>query len=113
MKAHQSDKDSDEGRVERADLQGNRMADVAANKGTNGQVPLEPSEEWKQWSTVCQAVRNFWRLVTPALVGPELRVRPSVSRKRLNCHALKNKPCEPLKRKKRAKLQPGFQGETS
>eukprot|EP00971_Amphidinium_carterae_P279935 5557128-Amphidinium_carterae.1 len=34
-------------------------------------VPLELSEEWKQWSTVCQAVRNFW-----LLVGPKLRIRP-------------------------------------
>eukprot|EP00971_Amphidinium_carterae_P038185 750492-Amphidinium_carterae.1 len=71
MKAHQSDKDADEGRVERADLQGNRMADVADSIGTGGRVPLEPSEEWRQWGTVCRAVRNFW-----LLVGPELRVRP-------------------------------------
>eukprot|EP00971_Amphidinium_carterae_P161667 3204917-Amphidinium_carterae.1 len=71
MKAHQSDRDAEEGRVERADLQGHRMADAAANRGTSEHVPLEPSEEWKQWSTVCQAVRNFW-----LLVGPKLRVRP-------------------------------------
>eukprot|EP00971_Amphidinium_carterae_P345215 6486043-Amphidinium_carterae.1 len=37
----------------------------------NMPVPLEPSEEWKHWSTVCQAVRNFW-----LTVGPTLRVRP-------------------------------------
>eukprot|EP00971_Amphidinium_carterae_P297448 5909358-Amphidinium_carterae.1 len=49
MKAHQSDKDADEGRVERSDLQGNRMADVAANHGASEHVPFEPSEEWKQW----------------------------------------------------------------
>eukprot|EP00971_Amphidinium_carterae_P178547 3542159-Amphidinium_carterae.1 len=46
-------------------------ADLAANNGTREQVPLEPSEEWKQWSTLCQAVRNFW-----LLVGPKLRNRP-------------------------------------
>eukprot|EP00971_Amphidinium_carterae_P053745 1058435-Amphidinium_carterae.2 len=68
MKAHQSHKDADEGRVARSDLQGNRMADAAANKGTSEHVPLEPSDEWKQWSTVCQAVSNFW-----LLVGPKLR----------------------------------------
>eukprot|EP00971_Amphidinium_carterae_P166462 3299085-Amphidinium_carterae.1 len=34
MKAHQSDRDADEGRVDRVDLQGNRMADVAANQAT-------------------------------------------------------------------------------
>eukprot|EP00971_Amphidinium_carterae_P035834 705054-Amphidinium_carterae.1 len=45
-----------EERVEPVDLQGSRMADVAANKGTSEHVPREPSSEWKQWSTVCQAV---------------------------------------------------------
>eukprot|EP00971_Amphidinium_carterae_P241082 4786383-Amphidinium_carterae.1 len=48
MKAHQSDKDAEEGCVGRADQQ-----------------------ECKQWSTVCQAVRNFW-----LTVGPKLRARP-------------------------------------
>eukprot|EP00971_Amphidinium_carterae_P182581 3623533-Amphidinium_carterae.1 len=32
MKAHQSDRDAEEGRVEPADLQGNRMADAAVNR---------------------------------------------------------------------------------
>eukprot|EP00971_Amphidinium_carterae_P121639 2408899-Amphidinium_carterae.1 len=32
MKAHQSDKDADEGHVERTDLQGNRQADAAAKE---------------------------------------------------------------------------------
>eukprot|EP00971_Amphidinium_carterae_P095967 1899201-Amphidinium_carterae.2 len=44
MKAHQSDKDADEGRVVRVDLQGKRMADVAANQSTSEHVPLEPFE---------------------------------------------------------------------
>eukprot|EP00971_Amphidinium_carterae_P198831 3945751-Amphidinium_carterae.1 len=44
MKAHQSDRSVDEGRVDRVDLQGSRMADVAANKGTSEHMPLEPSE---------------------------------------------------------------------
>eukprot|EP00971_Amphidinium_carterae_P223403 4432608-Amphidinium_carterae.1 len=47
------------------------MADVAANKGTSEHVPFAPPEKWKQWSTVCQAVHNFW-----IIVGPKLRVRP-------------------------------------
>eukprot|EP00971_Amphidinium_carterae_P012426 244734-Amphidinium_carterae.1 len=41
MKPHQSDKGADEGCVERPDLQGSRVADVAANKGTSEHVPLE------------------------------------------------------------------------
>eukprot|EP00971_Amphidinium_carterae_P004411 88351-Amphidinium_carterae.2 len=45
------------------------MVDVAASQGTCEHVPFEPFEEWKLWSTVCQAVRNF-------LVGPKLRIRP-------------------------------------
>eukprot|EP00971_Amphidinium_carterae_P245723 4879687-Amphidinium_carterae.1 len=45
MKAHQSDRDAEEGRVERADLQGDRMADAGANRGTSEHVPLEPSEK--------------------------------------------------------------------
>eukprot|EP00971_Amphidinium_carterae_P086227 1706021-Amphidinium_carterae.1 len=65
MKAHQSDRDVDEGRVERTDLQGNRQADVAANKRTSEHVPLEPSDEWKQWGAVCQAVWNSWLMVGP------------------------------------------------
>eukprot|EP00971_Amphidinium_carterae_P083406 1650760-Amphidinium_carterae.4 len=51
MKAHQTEHDADEGRVDRSDLQGNHQADLAANEGTHEHVPLEPSEEWKQWST--------------------------------------------------------------
>eukprot|EP00971_Amphidinium_carterae_P168976 3347521-Amphidinium_carterae.1 len=53
------------------DLQGHRMADTAANNGTRAHVPLEPSEEWKHWGTVSQAVRYFG-----LLVGPKLRTRP-------------------------------------
>eukprot|EP00971_Amphidinium_carterae_P193366 3837126-Amphidinium_carterae.1 len=71
MKAHQSDKDAEEGRVDRVDLQGNHKADVAANNGTREHVPFEPSEEWKQWGTVCQPLQSFW-----LLVGPKLRIRP-------------------------------------
>eukprot|EP00971_Amphidinium_carterae_P074173 1465797-Amphidinium_carterae.1 len=63
--ASRSDRDADEGRLERVDVQGNRMADVVANKGISEHVPLEPSEEWKHWSTVCQVVRNCWLLVGP------------------------------------------------
>eukprot|EP00971_Amphidinium_carterae_P026183 516378-Amphidinium_carterae.4 len=70
MKAHQSDRDAEEGRVDRSDLHGNCQADVAANRGTREHLPLEPSDDWKQWSTVCQAVRNFW-----LLMGPKLRSR--------------------------------------
>eukprot|EP00971_Amphidinium_carterae_P130551 2586388-Amphidinium_carterae.1 len=63
--------DAEEGRMARSDLHGNHQADVAANKGTREHVPLEPSSEWKQWSTVCQVVRNFG-----LFVGPKLRSRP-------------------------------------
>eukprot|EP00971_Amphidinium_carterae_P048451 955052-Amphidinium_carterae.1 len=59
-KTHQSDIDAEEGRVERTDLQ-----DVAANEVTSEHVPLEPSQKWKQWGTVCQAVRKFWHMVGP------------------------------------------------
>eukprot|EP00971_Amphidinium_carterae_P052281 1029213-Amphidinium_carterae.1 len=62
------------------------MADVAANQGTSGHMPLEPSKEWKQWSMTCGSAYGQC----------------------FNDHALKNRPCDPLKRKKRAKLQPGF-----
>eukprot|EP00971_Amphidinium_carterae_P028195 555248-Amphidinium_carterae.1 len=71
MKAHQTDRDAEEGRVDGSDLHGNHQADVAANRGTSEHVPFEPSEEWKHWSAVCQAVRNIW-----LLVGPKLRNRP-------------------------------------
>eukprot|EP00971_Amphidinium_carterae_P242286 4810704-Amphidinium_carterae.1 len=48
------------------------MADVPTKVPVNNEhVPLEPSEEWKRWSTACQAVRNIW-----LIVGPKLRVRP-------------------------------------
>eukprot|EP00971_Amphidinium_carterae_P282077 5599333-Amphidinium_carterae.1 len=40
MKAHQTDRDADEGRVDRTDLHRNHMADVAANSGTREHVPL-------------------------------------------------------------------------
>eukprot|EP00971_Amphidinium_carterae_P338115 6475304-Amphidinium_carterae.3 len=49
---------------------GNRMADVAANNGTREHLPLEPSEEWKHWCKVYQAVHNL------LLVGPKLCARP-------------------------------------
>eukprot|EP00971_Amphidinium_carterae_P183350 3639154-Amphidinium_carterae.1 len=51
MKAHQADRDAEEGRVDRADLQGNHMADVAANNGTSEHVAFDPSEGWKRWGT--------------------------------------------------------------
>eukprot|EP00971_Amphidinium_carterae_P080438 1591696-Amphidinium_carterae.2 len=53
------------------DLQGNRMADIAAKNGSCVHVPFEPSEEWKHWGIVCQAVRHFL-----FFVGPKLRTRP-------------------------------------
>eukprot|EP00971_Amphidinium_carterae_P118168 2341231-Amphidinium_carterae.1 len=73
MKAHETEKNAEEGRVDRVDLRGSQMADVAANNGTREQVPVELSEEWKhcQWGAVCQAVRNFW-----LLAGPKLCIRP-------------------------------------
>eukprot|EP00971_Amphidinium_carterae_P012396 243964-Amphidinium_carterae.1 len=40
------------------------------NNGTREHVPFEPSEEWKQWGIICQAV-NHW-----LLVGPKPRIRP-------------------------------------
>eukprot|EP00971_Amphidinium_carterae_P294246 5842283-Amphidinium_carterae.2 len=47
MKAHQTSRDANEGRVDRADLRGNHLADLAANNGTREPVPVEPSEKWK------------------------------------------------------------------
>eukprot|EP00971_Amphidinium_carterae_P299105 5942096-Amphidinium_carterae.1 len=44
---------------------------LICNRGTREHEPFEPSEEWKHWSNVCQAVRNFW-----LLVSPKLRNRP-------------------------------------
>eukprot|EP00971_Amphidinium_carterae_P170885 3386687-Amphidinium_carterae.1 len=40
MKAHQTDRDAEEGRVDRSDSHGNHQADVAANRGTREHVPL-------------------------------------------------------------------------
>eukprot|EP00971_Amphidinium_carterae_P142244 2817747-Amphidinium_carterae.1 len=85
MKAHQSDKDADkdadEGRVERVDLQGNRMADVAVNNGTREHLPLEPSEAWNNGAMfvrLCVTSGSWWvrncELVLNS--GPGSRVRP-------------------------------------
>eukprot|EP00971_Amphidinium_carterae_P322150 6403450-Amphidinium_carterae.1 len=71
IKTHQSDKDAQEDRVQHSDLQGNHMADVAANNGACEYVPFEPSNEWKHWGTICQAVRSF-----RPLLGPKLRTHP-------------------------------------
>eukprot|EP00971_Amphidinium_carterae_P116847 2314157-Amphidinium_carterae.1 len=57
--------------VERADLQDNGLADVAANRGTSEHVPFEPSEEWKQWEAVEETVCRL--CVIFGLVGPKLR----------------------------------------
>eukprot|EP00971_Amphidinium_carterae_P311687 6195101-Amphidinium_carterae.3 len=65
MKAHQTDRDAEAGRVGRSDLHGNHQADLAANKGTSEHV--RPRSGSKLRSTVCQAVRNFWLLVSPTL----------------------------------------------
>eukprot|EP00971_Amphidinium_carterae_P010932 215807-Amphidinium_carterae.2 len=163
MRAHQSDKDAEEGRVQHSDLQGNRTADVAANNGTREHVPCEPSEEWKQWGSVCQAARNVWLsvgsklrnrperwprvrlpapepvpdlvvpvevtnlLVAPFVVWPPQRVVEHatyaicldcnsnvgihIGRQNITHHACKGKLCQPLKRKKRAGLDPGV-GDT-
>eukprot|EP00971_Amphidinium_carterae_P085148 1684554-Amphidinium_carterae.1 len=50
MKVHQSDRDADDGRVERIDLQGNSLADVAANKSCAwllvGPKLRNRSEQW-------------------------------------------------------------------
>eukprot|EP00971_Amphidinium_carterae_P330466 6463512-Amphidinium_carterae.1 len=136
---------------ERSVLQRNGMVDLV---GTREHVRLEPSDEWKQWGTVCQDARNFWFLVGPKLrleqwpkqgqasglepepeivktvaslatamlpaalfvVGLHQRVVEHVTyaisncgRKNLKLHALKGRPCMPLKRKRSAKLIAGFQ----
>eukprot|EP00971_Amphidinium_carterae_P327128 6458302-Amphidinium_carterae.2 len=137
---------------------------MAANKGTREHVPLEPSEKWKQWSTVCQAVQNLWLFVGPKLrirpepwprvrllapepepevvasakkavfpaapfvIGPHQRVvehetyaicldcqwhvRVHTGQSCFNYHALKGRPCVPLKRKKGAKLVSASTGRT-
>eukprot|EP00971_Amphidinium_carterae_P007893 156170-Amphidinium_carterae.1 len=62
MKAHQSERDAEYGRVDHSDLQGNRLADMLlpTEVPENMHVPLEPSEEWKQWGTVCEIVGFLW-----------------------------------------------------
>eukprot|EP00971_Amphidinium_carterae_P215904 4285631-Amphidinium_carterae.2 len=40
MKAHQSERDAEDCRVQLCDLQGNCMADTAANNGTRAHVPF-------------------------------------------------------------------------
>eukprot|EP00971_Amphidinium_carterae_P331799 6465582-Amphidinium_carterae.1 len=86
MKAHQSDKDAEEGRVQLSDLQGNRLVDPASNNGTRAHVPFEASEEWKQWGTVLRlpapelefvevvTVEETNVLAAPFVVGPHQRV---------------------------------------
>eukprot|EP00971_Amphidinium_carterae_P105857 2096458-Amphidinium_carterae.1 len=91
------------------------MADVAANNGTRDvrvRLPaLEPEPP------VVVAVELVALPAAPFVVGPHQRVVEhetyaiclDCSRQRHpHCHALKGRPCQPLTRKKRVRLDPGF-----
>eukprot|EP00971_Amphidinium_carterae_P005431 108473-Amphidinium_carterae.1 len=80
VKAHQSDKDAAQGRVQLSDLQVHRKTYVAAYNGTREHVPSERNRH----------------------------VGFHAGRKNINYHVLKGRPCQPLKRKKRANLAVGF-----
>eukprot|EP00971_Amphidinium_carterae_P243379 4832750-Amphidinium_carterae.1 len=70
--------------VWRSDLQGNRMA----NRGTSEHVPLETSEEWKQWGTwpgvrhpapepedeIVETARSAALAAAPFAIGPHQHV---------------------------------------
>eukprot|EP00971_Amphidinium_carterae_P210589 4178936-Amphidinium_carterae.1 len=132
MKAHQTERDADEGPVDRSDLQGNHQADLAADKVQtcvfdlssgpgSGFRHLNLSLRWLSLKGQFLAVRFP---AEPFVCGPYLHVVEHethaicldcqrhvgvhTGRGRLNYHALKGRPCRPFLRKKRAKLVPGF-----
>eukprot|EP00971_Amphidinium_carterae_P344980 6485684-Amphidinium_carterae.2 len=91
------------------------MADAAANNGTREHVPFEPSEEWLLVGPKLRNRPEQWprvRLPAPepepdVVVPVEVTSLPAAP-KNINYHALKGRPRQPLKMKKRAKLAAGF-----
>eukprot|EP00971_Amphidinium_carterae_P029605 582314-Amphidinium_carterae.2 len=71
VKARQTRKAVDEGRITLADFQGNQEANEVANLGTVAHAEHEPTAEYLRWEVLAQAVRTFW-----LMVGPKLRDRP-------------------------------------
>eukprot|EP00971_Amphidinium_carterae_P265560 5268159-Amphidinium_carterae.2 len=110
MKAHQSDRDADEGSVERADLQVGPKLRVRPEQWPRVRLPA-PEPEPAAVETERPAVFP----AEPFVCGPHQRVVAHetyaicvdcqqhvgvhTGRGRLNYHALKGRPCEPPKRK--------------
>eukprot|EP00971_Amphidinium_carterae_P123242 2440266-Amphidinium_carterae.1 len=117
MKAHQSDKDADQGRVAREDLHGNRRAYHAANQGTSEHVPVNLPKSGSIGALVRlpaperEVVVSTQKATIPAApfaVGPhQLVVEHETYAICLDCQRHVG-PCVLLKRKKRARLVLGF-----
>eukprot|EP00971_Amphidinium_carterae_P002582 51503-Amphidinium_carterae.2 len=119
MKAHQSDRDAEEGRVQR-----NRMADTAANNGTHAHVPFESSEECEHVFVevvLVMETNSLLLLLRWGRISALLSMRPTpfvwivtepvgvyTGRNNINYHALKGRACRSLMGKKRTKLEPGL-----